>query len=537
MSETVQNTLERLTAFVSQNFTDIETGPGSVINELLLKLAATVQNEQYNLTSTLSQAKTISAVKEATEKTYSELIDKVASNYNTTRNTGTKVKGKVRITVASEGDYNIREGFTLVQSAANLNYLVKADTLVSPNPSSILGEIQLYADQGLYYFILDVEAENVGAEYQLTSGAVLTVPDKYYIRDFVRAEAYGNFYSGAAMESDQELVSKIKSNLGNYRFESAAGITNRFRETFAGFQSLSICGANDAEMTRSKHNLLGISTFGKADVYTRSSLGLQTTQIIKQGTLINAQTNLWQVALDNTDAPGFYYVQSIIPKVTDISLGGTLVIKDTVFGYSAYYNQRNNELASLDEARFTKYQTATVTFSFTAPADVTSMDFELHILGQPNILEMQDMLLLDTQRLACADYLVKAVVPCMVSLQINLLKKNPVDTYTSLNLQQLKKDIFNHINTIPFGEQLYASSIVDLCHNYNIKRVELPIKMTGQVIAPTGKIITIENTDVLTIPNSLADGVTPKTTGYFIDYYKVVSGVVNPIDNIGINIS
>jgi hypothetical protein len=48
MSETYQDTAERLAAFISQTYADIETGPGSVINELLIKLAASIQNEQYN---------------------------------------------------------------------------------------------------------------------------------------------------------------------------------------------------------------------------------------------------------------------------------------------------------------------------------------------------------------------------------------------------------------------------------------------------------------------------------------------------------
>ena len=537
MAETIQNTLDRLTAFISQNYTSIETGPGSVISELLLKLAATIQNEQYNLIDSLSQANTISAVNAATTDSYSEVVDKIASNYNTARSGGTKVKGKIRVTVASAGEYNFRQGFIFVQPSVNLHFLVTSDTLISPNPSAILGEVQLYTDQGFYYFVLDVEAENAGSDYQLPSGTTFTIPDNYYIRDFVKAEAYGNFTSGTSPETDKQLLAKVKYNLGHTRFESAVGIANNFRNTFTGFQSLSVCGANDAEMVRSKNNLLGISTFGKADIYVRSSLGLETKQVFKKGYLINQEQNLWQVTLANTDAPGFYYVQSIIPKVTNISLGGTLVIKETSFGYSPFYLQRNNEISSSEEARFTKYQTAVVKFTYEAGTGVTEQDFELHTLGQPNILEMQDLLLLDDRRLACADYLVKAVVPCVVSVQLSLIKKNLTDTYATLNLQQLKKDIFNYVNTIPFGEQLYASNIVKLCHNYNIKHVELPVRLAGQIIAPDGTLIEISSTDALTIPSRLASGVTAKTTGYFIDYYRIDNGSVNPIDNIAINIA
>ena len=537
MSETIQNTVDRITAFISQNFTAIETGPGSVISELLIKLAATIQNEQNNLITALSQSSAIASIQTSTVDSFSEVIDKVASNYNTVRSGGTKAKGKIRVTVASSGEYNFNEGYTFVQASLNLNFLVPKDTLVSPNPSAILEEVQLYADQGLYYFVLDVEAENTGPDYQLSSGTVFSIPEKYYLRDFVKAEAYGNFSTGATPETDKQLLAKIKNNIGNSKLESEAGIRNKFKDTFPTFQTLSVCGANDAEMLRSKQNLLGISTFGKADVYVRSSLGLETMQVLKQGTLIEPSENLWQITLANTDAPGFYYIQSIVPKVTDVSLGGTLVIQSTDFNYSTYYNQRNNDISSKADARFTKYQNAVVTFIYEAPAGVTSLPFELHVLGQPSILEMQDLLLLDSQRLACADYLVKAVVPCLVSLNINLIKKNPIDTYNSLNLQQLKKDIFNYVNTIPFGEQLYASNIVKLCHNYNIKHVDLPIEMSGQILAPDGTVTYITSSDALIIPYNIAAGVSAKTAGYFIDYYRTENGTVHPVDNIGINIS
>jgi hypothetical protein len=124
----------------------------------------------------------------------------------------------------------------------------------------------------------------------------------------------------------------------------------------------------------------------------------------------------------------------------------------------------------------------------------------------------------------------------MVSLEITLIKKRSIDTFESLNLQQLKKDIFHYVNSIPFGEDLQASSIVDLCHNYNIKRVDLPISMSGKILCSDGSTISLADNDVLTIPYNIAKGVTPKTTQYFIDYYRIENGVAHPIDNIGITL-
>jgi hypothetical protein len=545
MAETIQNTLDRLTAFISQNYTDIEVGPGSVISELLLKVAASIHNEQYNLIEGLRQSSHISSVLAATEDTYSPIMDAVASNYNVSRDTGAYVTGKIKVTVSASNEYNLRQGFEFVQPGLNLNYtLVKNTRVVGTKSLTTLNEVQLFSSNGMFYFILDVIAENVGPQYQVPSGTVFSLAPDGYLNKFVKAEAYGNFSSGKNVDTDKELVAKIKTSLGNSRLTSAAGIAKNFSEKFPSFQYLSICGANDPEMLRSKQNVLGISTFGKADVYVRSSVGLELTHITKSATKI--AENTWRLQLFNIDVPGFYRIQSIIPTSKQINLGGTLLPTAVDYGFSIYPNYRNNEIAadtiakSVSNARFTKYQTATVTFNYSDPEKIAigqTASFELHISNQPHIAEMQDLLLSDENRLACADYLVKAVVPCMVSLNINLIKKRITDTYESLNIQQLKKDIFTYVNTIPFGEELHASALIDICHNYDIRRVDLPISMEGVIICPDNSTITLEDSDVLAIPTDIARGVSPKTTAYFIDYYRVEAGVTQPIDNIGLNIS
>jgi hypothetical protein len=442
--------------------------------------------------------------------------------------------------VSQDVGYTFRSGLTFTQPALGLNYILISDVRISSEPAAELEELQLYTDNGLYYFILPVVAENEGPEYQLSSGTTFDVASQSFVTNFVKAEAYGNFASGKAPETDKQLVANIQHRLGNSRLTTATGIANRFNDLFPGFQTLSICGANDDEMMRSKRNVLGISTFGKADVYVRTSLGPETLEIVKTATKIANDT--WQVTLSNTDIPGFYEIKSIIPVTSTPNLGGTLILASAVnYSTTFYSGMRNNEISVASDSRFTKYQTAVATFTYTETPTVAvggSAQFKISASYQPNILEMQNLLLQDDERLACADYLVKAAVPCMVSLSLNLVKKRSTDTYTSLNLQNLKKDIFTYINSIPFGGELHASNIVDICHNYDIKRVDLPVTMTGQILCPdNGAPITLTDTDVLTIPTNVARGVTPKTTLYFIDYYKIVDGVTTPQDNIGLNIA
>ena len=538
MAETIQDTADRLTAFIKQNYTDIETGPGSVINELLIKLAATVHNEQYNYINKLSQANTVNEVLASTEDTFLPSIDLIASNYNTVRSFGVKAKGKLKITVANSYGIGIFQGTTFTQSSLGLDYFPTQNFTVTPGTITTADQLPLREDNGLYFFIMDVEAANPGEEYQLSSGTILSLKNSADIIGFVKAETYGNFSTGKSPETDKELIAKFKNNLGSTRFESAIGIANRFSREFPGFQYLSVCGANDDEMKRSKQNVLGLSTFGKADVYVRSSLGPEIKFFEKEA--YKTGVNTWEMNISNTDVPGFYQIKSIIPVEPDINVGGTLVFKLPTFDYAIYPGERNNEVTNKIDARFTKYQTAKVIFNY---ADTKGLAinqkalFNVQVTYQPNILEMQNMLLRDDYRIACADYLVKAVAPCMVSLKINIVKKRPTDNYESLNLQQLKKDLFKYINTIPIGQDLQASNLIDICHNYDIRRVDLPIEMRGVIFCPDGSVIELEGDDTLAIPFELAKGITSKTTAFFIDYYRLDNGIPHPIDNIGLNIS
>ena len=538
MSETLENTLTRLTSFIKESFSDIETAPGSVISELLLKLASALHNEQYNTIAALDASSSFDKVLlGAGDATDSVIIDHIASNFNIKRNTGVKAKGKIKVTISRKYDYNVYAGFRFFQPNLGLYYQTVSDVRIAAEPFAPLNDQQLYEENGLSYFILDVEAEREGSEYQTSSGTPFDLTSENTLNFFVKAEAYGNFTYGTGNETDRELVTRIQNTVGNARLESARGIANVFRDAFSEFKTLSVCGANDMEMTRDKRNVFGLPTFGKADVYVRNGLAYATQQIIK--TAYKNPDSTWTISMGSTDIPGFYKVKSIIPTDVDTSLAGSLEILDVVFSYAKYPSARNNDISDEISARFTKYQTAVITFKYNSADTSTSKDFIVTAATQPQILEMQNLLLSDEQRLACADYLVKGVLPCEVSVDIKLVAKRYVDTFDSLNLAGLKKDIFNYINGLGFTEELHASKIIDICHNYDIKRVDLPIVMRGEILCASSrqKTISLYGEDLLAIPEDLANGISPKTTLYFADYYRqLTDGTYQSVDNIGITL-
>jgi hypothetical protein len=537
MSELVQATADRLTAFISENYSNADTAPGSVISELVIKLAATLQNNQYNKITTLSQGSAISQALSSSVDTYSPVIDLIASNYNTARNKGTYSKGKIQVRVSSTGNYSISSIIQFIQPTLHLIYQVDQAYRIALIPNTAAGELQLYQDSIGYYFILPVTATEVGYSSQVSSGTTFSITSTgASITNFVSAQAYGNFTSALPEQTDKDLIASFKNTLGSTRFESPAGIQNRLADIYPTFQTLSVCGANNIEMTRSKNNAMGISTFGMADVYIRNCIGAETYSASVVGKKIGDKT--WVLNLDNSYCAGFYRVFSIVPDTAQLT-GGTFPITNVVYGYRSFETGINNVINNYKDARFTKYQTATVTFKYDESPGLavgSTLNFIVSAYYQPNIGEIQDLVSSSAERLACADYLIKATLPCFVELELTLAKDNPNDTYTSLNINNLKQDLFTYINTIPFGETVHASKIVTICHNYNISRVELPITMTGNILCNDGSSLKITGGDYLEIPTDISLGVSPKTTQFFINYYDTSTGGTNVVDNIGITL-
>jgi hypothetical protein len=531
MAESIEDTKLRLEAFISENYPNIDTAPGSVFSELVIKMAAYLQNPIFNELQTLNQAKAISEVIGSATDTYSAVIDAVASNYNTSRFAGKKSQGKLKVYMIRNTNAYINAGFTFYQPVVKLNYKTTTNYVVTTNPTE-LNHLRLIQQGELYYFIIPIEAENVGAEYQLSDKTKLSLGSNVTLTNFTDAEVYGNFTSGLPVDTDKILISKFQQSLANKTLLSKYSILSKLKEIYP-IQALSIVGANDAEMTRSKHNIFGLSTSGKVDAYVRSSLGMETTQFTKTGTYIG--NNNWTFSIDSVDAPGFYRIISILPTPTTISAedrSGTL-LHTASFEFDSEKSTQVNDIYTNAEGRFSAYQTCDVIVEFPAIdaiKDETKRDFNLLVSNQPYISEIQNVFLEPDYRVACADYLIKAAIPCFVSVALTVYRRN---TTVELPIELIKQDIFKYINSLDFGQTLIASKLIDICHNYDITHVELPIKMTGSILGLDNSVIEIQSNNELIIPVNYTAGVTPNTTLFFADYFNT-SNVENMAESIDI---
>lgn len=509
--ETIDQTVARITAFIQEQAPTVDLSPGSVLSELLVGLTAQAQNEMQNTVTSLAAASTIQAVLASATDTFNPVIDALASNYDTYRNQGKQATGTITVVVNAARTYYIPQGFTFVQPNLNFTYATTTNYVINATSSPALVQ-----NGGLYQFTIPVQATAIGVEQQVSFGTSFALDPSSSLPEFVSAIAATAFSQGQNQETDKELITRFRLGLSTKNLISPNAIQTVLKDQFPNFQSVAVRGVGDPEEIRGADNPFGIVLPGFTDVYIRMCTAIPTVTFTLPGT--SADGSNWTINIPTTSAPGFYKIVSIVPSGTGTT--GTLQINSVTYGYDTSLYTTKNIVNSVEEARFSKYQSCTVTFSYsgTSPAN-----FDVTVLAQPNIADIQALFLDNSTRIPCADYLVKAIVPCNVSVGLKLIKNSPLDDLTT-DIQSMKQDIFNYINGLAVGDSVSASKIVDICHNYNIKRVDLPILLKGSIYAPfstTDDIIYVSDSDVLTVPDLPLVGVTPNNTAFFVNYTDV----------------
>lgn len=516
----IETTTARITQFITETFPTVDLAPGSAINELVVKLSSTVQDQLYTEISTLNQGASFAQAQASTTDTYTDVITNMASNYLVSRNSGMLATGNLKVSYTNNYDKYIQADTIFVHTATGLTYTNTTAYQASATLNTT-GYLNIYKQsEGVYYILIPVVATAVGSAYQVSNGSTFSLQTSNSFPNLVNITAFGNFTSGKNAESDKEVIARISSSLTNKGMTSELSILSKLSSVYPSVRAVSIVGAGDVEMTRSKQNAFGINTFGMADVYVRTTNGVNSTTLVVSGT--KSSTGVWMLYIDYSVLAGFYNVTNIQPDNSNYV--GTIAVTNTAYGYSSIVGEVNNTLNNSTEARYTQYQICTLTLAYSEPTIVSigdTQNFYVTFSTQPYIRECQTILNDRTTRIAAADYLVKSAIPCFVSLLVRLEKK----TNTTVDVNLIKQDIFNYINGLEFGADIYASSIIDICHNYkNVKRVVTPISMTGLLLAPDGTSATITATDVLSVDGAIT-GITSKMTGFFTSYGADNSGV------------
>lgn len=438
-----------------------------------------------------------------------DTIENILGNVMLTRRQGTKSSGQIVIVVSvnvttplsgnviftSNGQaFKVTQPYIGVTEAANI--VSARDRLMTER------------DDGTYGFVVDVEAMVMGGAGKIKQGATFDAAPP--IANMVKAYAETDFNEGTDTESNQQLLARYAEGIAARSTADRVSIEAIIRDSFSQVGDVSIIGAGDPEMLRDGHNLMGIKTGGRVDVYVRSTTLPSLLKLTETATLVDADAQTWQISLDKDAAPGFYRIEKIVKKDADI-LGGYEIVEDA----------RGVDITSPDfeyvplisdaaEGVYSAYQTAVIKFTdpdtpiATLVEGEATQEYDLYVRVMPNIRPIQDFVGSRTRQSPNADYLVRAPMPCFVSIGIKVQYQSGTTIPSAVAIQQ---EIARVVNATTFSvPRLSASIIIDRVHNLlgDFAFVDLPIDMRGTIRTQEGDEVYLRDTDALEITTQAA---------------------------------
>jgi hypothetical protein len=522
----VQQSQEEFTAMLQDKYPELDLRRG-VIHDVVAFLgggvAAAVAQTEVNR---VLQSRSLLAIQENPTLADPELVDHVLSNVGVSRKVGTRAVGEITIVVT---------GGETVVIAANAKYVAtglifRTDVAIVARPvgttiSTTTERVLTPRGDGSYSFTVPATAESVGDEYNIRANTTLT-PDPTQTR-FVTAFANGDFTGGTATESNADLITRMAESLPAAVSGGRANIVSLIKSqaVFGDTQHYSITGFGDVEMLRDQRSIFPVSMGGCIDVYAQTSAYPQTVTATIECTLQQklATSSIWAFSVTRDIAPGFYEVSSIRNLADPVDFAGLRITSD-VRGVDLSGDGWRPDILTVLEGTFTRWQTATIKFEDNA-TDTTDMtvgdkrDYIVNLLVSPLILELQDFLGSDTVRPLSADVLVRAVIPCILTINATILRS---EDESAPDLDAIRIALRNYVSRLDFPGALYASQLVDTIYDsLSGNHVVSSLVMQGKILKPDGTSLILRDTTVITIPNAPSVYVTPRTTAFFLDITNI----------------
>jgi hypothetical protein len=529
-ADTVQQSEQFLIQFLQDQYPFLDLTEGRVLRSLLIRPAAIFHALNQTNIDQLRQSMSLQAIEANPAIATEETVDAVLSNYRVTRDSGAKAKGQIVIVIRD-----------LVATAINAGTVFLADGLTFTNLLSFVGvttqaviiddtnRLITKRTDGYYSFVIDVEAAEVGPQYDIMRNTRLTTTG--IIPNLIDIYALDNFSGGRSQESNQDLIDRFQQGITPPVFSGRNQIEALMRETAVGLKQVSIIGFSDSEMQRDRHNLFAISTGGKADIYAQTAPVPAEVILNKQAVLVDAENSIWQISISRDDAPGYYKIISILPENSSLADSSFEVLSEVrgldLTPDGSYFTP---EIFSLIEGAYSRYQTAVIRFVDTTPiaenasssssssGPVTVLrNYSVRVLAMPYIRDLQNLANTRSVRNPQADYLVRAPIPifCMIDMTINY--KFDADI-PDINL--VKQSLADRVANLGFDMgQLPASIVFDAVQNVMATRGTLtisPLDMLGIMRKPTGELIQLRSANALVVPDLPEEEITSRTTLFYL---------------------
>ena len=496
------------------------------IDDLVLHIAGILETAQQEQIDLHDRSRSLLEIAQDPTLADDDTVNNVLSTFGITRSSGTFATGVVTIVLNRLASVTIASGaqFTADGLVFTSDEAYTARTSES-NMTGANDRLLTALGDGTYAFTINVTAAAEGDEYRLNKGTQV-VPSSRPLY-FVRASATSDFVGGSNEESNADLLVRqadgITAKMLGGRTSMLA--TLRDNEDFAGVIASSIIGMNNAEMLRDKHNIFGIGTGGRVDWYLRTQERPQLLSVTVTAKLVEKTTDnrgIWQFELDRDTAPGFYDVVEIKP--TSAEHTGTYEIQSDVRGFDLDESDDLPDffpdIDNAAEAAYSRFQTAVIKFkdddTNTSALTVNSseQDYPITVRVLPLIGEIQDWASDIGTHHPAGDALVKAPIPCFVSLSFQIQRKAGSE---APDTDSIKNALSETVNRYGFTGRLPASALTDVVHGYlSAGQYCTAIDMFGTIRRPDGTLKLLRSSELLEVPNEPENMVTSRTVGFIL---------------------
>lgn len=528
----VSNNRDTITEMIQESFPTVDLKRG-VVHDLVLYLSALLATANQVTINNNIQSNSLQEIITNPSLADQTQINRILSNYQLTPTTPANASGTVTITVGALIPTTIAKGAVFTSSGGLqfvasdvFNGRITSGTVINAND-----RLMTQVSNG-YAFTINVNAFSSGSAYNLpanTSLTPLTPP-----ANFITSYAAMDFTGGTDAQTTEQLINLLQSGAAIKAWSNR--ITNKSliinQPEFVNIIDVSEIGYGDAEQLR-YHSIFPVAFGGRIDLYARTQQLPQVSQATKTATLISKVGSLgtWQFTVSATDAPGFYNVVKILQTTDPVSRSGYQPISDTRSFDTTATPGYVPDITKVLEATYSPYSTSIIQFKDT-DTDATSLtvntstrDYVVYIRAMPLLLDLQEFVVGRDVRPPSSDILVKAPVPCDMSVSITINTRSGDPTPNTANLATA---VSNVVNTTGFPGSMPSSTLIKALHDEFDGTLTTvgSIYMTGIIRRPDGTTTVLSNAQLLTIPIDTANLMSSNTVSFILDPNNIAITVV-----------
>jgi len=506
--------------YLEDRYQNLDFSPVSGLNDTVVRPTAQIITIARAFVEEYAKSRTLYDALNATGN--EKIVDALLSNFLIKRRSGSKTTGIIRVNVNDSSISQYIAKTLKFKTSGGLSFFSTKDVVAKKNPSSA-SETQIYsAGYGnVGYFIVDVIAEDNGEQYNINKDVQLSYEGS--IDKVISIIYIGQTKGGENNESNSSVHNRIISSLSVRNMASPLAIDQTLRDKFERIIYTTSHGVSSKNMKRNAHNLFGIKSGCSCDVYIKNATYPSVKEIhllasrIKEGNDYSEKhKGKFFVRVSGSDFPGHYDVTSVQPISSNKIIGSYDILqKVRILDQSV----KPNELYSVEESAFSKYASTDVIFSEDFASNNEEMAVMCSVTGLDDIGKIQDFVNNGDSQSALIDTLIRACVPCYISISPITVTISPSSNLISdAEISQVISDYILDIN--PIAEKIRSDTIVSRVMSIpGVIGISLPISIHASIMPPTEvpETIEIRSTSELTIPEIEDKFVGPGTVGFFIE--------------------